>query len=68
MLAKDLSAEERVAYMEVVRKHSALFISDYEHITGVTAVQHHINLKDGARLVVQRATAVGDSSTKCSTH
>ena len=54
MLAKDLSIEQKDTYMKVVEKHSSLFIYDYEHITCVTTIQHHINLKDGARPVVQR--------------
>ena len=45
MLSQDLSIEERNKFKTMLRKHSPLFISDYCEISGVTVVEHHINLK-----------------------
>ena len=45
--------------MNVLKKHASLFISDYTHITGVTAVKHHIHLKEGSKPVVQRLRRLG---------
>ena len=45
MIAEDLSAEERESFKVMLRKHPSLFISDYFEISGVTVVQHQINLK-----------------------
>ena len=44
MLSKDLTWEEKEACMEVLKQHSNLFILAYEHITGVTVMQHHIRI------------------------
>ena len=51
MLSKDLTQEEKGAYVEVLHHHSTMFISNYEHITGVTNIQHHIHLNEGAKPV-----------------
>ena len=53
MLAKDLTAEEKEGFKVMLRKHSTLFISDYRDISGVTVVEHHINLKPNQKPVVQ---------------
>ena len=45
MLAKDLTTQEKKDFKMMLKKHTSLFISDYSEITGVTAVQHQINLK-----------------------
>ena len=59
MIAKDLSAEEREGFKVMLRKHPSLFISDYSEISGVTAVQHQINLKPNMKPVAQRLRRLG---------
>ena len=54
MIAKDLSAEERERFKVMLRKHPSLFISDYSEISGVTMVQHQINLKPNMKPMAQR--------------
>ncbi|MCO5560832.1 hypothetical protein L7F22_014452 [Adiantum nelumboides] len=54
MLAKNLMQEERQAYLAMLEGYPRLFVDGYNQITGVFVVQHHINIKDGANLVVQR--------------
>ena len=54
MIAKDLLAEERESFKVMLRKHPSLFISDYSEISGVTTVQHQINLKPNMKPVAQR--------------
>ncbi|MCO5594098.1 hypothetical protein L7F22_048119 [Adiantum nelumboides] len=58
-LAKDLTQEERQAYLAMLESYPKLFIDDYDQITGVSVVQHHINLKDGAKPMVQRLRRLG---------
>ncbi|MCO5611690.1 hypothetical protein L7F22_065948 [Adiantum nelumboides] len=53
MLAKDLTQEERQAYLAMLEGYPRLFIDGYDQIAGVFVVQHHINLKDGAKSMVQ---------------
>ena len=43
----------------MLRKHSSLFISDLTQMTGVTAIQHHINLKEECKPVVQKLRRLG---------
>ena len=59
MIAKDLSAEEREGFKVMLRKHPSLFISDYPKISGVTAVQHQINLKPNMKPVAQKLRRLG---------
>ena len=59
MLSKDLADEEWQVYIEVLRRHSSLFISDYEHITGVSIIQHHIRLNNGSKAVAQKLRRLG---------
>ena len=59
MLAKDLPDEERGAYMEMLRRHKGLFITEYEHITGVTVIQHHIHLREDSKPVAQKLRRLG---------
>ena len=59
MLAKDLSAVEKEDFKVMLRKHPSLFISDYDEITGVTAVQHQINLKPNQKPVAQKLRRLG---------
>ncbi|MCO5598370.1 hypothetical protein L7F22_052465 [Adiantum nelumboides] len=59
MLAKDLTQEERQAYLAMLEGYPRLFIDGYDQITGDSVVQHHINLKDGAKPVVQRLRRLG---------
>ncbi len=59
MLAKGLPEEEREPYLAMLRSHSSLFISEYEHITGVTIIKHHIHLKEGNKPVAQRLRRLG---------
>ena len=54
MLAKDLSVEEKEDFKVMLRRYPSLFISDYGEITGVTAVQHQINLKPNQKPVAQK--------------
>ena len=49
MLAKDLSDGEKEEFKVNLRKHSHLFISNYYEISGVTMVEHHINLKPNCK-------------------
>ena len=59
MLAKDLSAEEKEDFKTMLRKYPSLFISDYGEITGVTAVQHQINLKPNQKPMAQKLRQLG---------
>ena len=43
----------------MLRRHSSLFISNYEQISGVTVVQHHINLKPNSKPVAQKLRRMG---------
>ena len=54
MLSKDLEEDERKAYLEMLQQHSTIFISDYDHITRVSIIQHHIQLKEGSKPVAQK--------------
>ena len=38
---------------------TTLFIDEYDKITRITAVQHHIKLKEGNKLVVQKLRRLG---------
>ena len=59
MLSKDLEEDEKKAYMEMLQQHSTLFISDYDHITRVSVIQHHIRLKEGSKLVAEKLQRLG---------
>ena len=59
MLSKDLEEDEKKAFMEMIQWHSNLFISDYDHITGVFVIQHHIWLKEGSKPVAQKLPRLG---------
>ncbi|MCO5572555.1 hypothetical protein L7F22_026310 [Adiantum nelumboides] len=48
MLAKDLTEEEKQAYLTMLEDFPKLFIEGYDETIGVTIVQHHINLKEGS--------------------
>ena len=54
MIAKDLSAEEREDFKVMLRKHPSLFIFYYSEVSGVTIVQHQINLKPNIKPVAQK--------------
>ena len=43
----------------MLRRYPSLFIFDYGEITGVTAVQHQINLKPNQKLVAQKLRRLG---------
>ena len=49
MLAKKLLPKEKRSYVEMLRKHKGIFITDYFYITGVSVIEHHIELKEEAR-------------------
>ena len=51
MLAKDLSATKKEEFKVMLRKHPSLFIFYYGEITGVTVVQHQINLNPNQKPV-----------------
>ena len=53
MLSKDLAQDEKEAYMGMLRRYSKIFIFDYNHIRGVTVIQHHIHLKEGSKPIAQ---------------
>ena len=59
ILAKDLSADEKEGFKVMLRKHPSLFISDYNEISGVTAVEHQINLKANQKPVAQKLRRLG---------
>ncbi|MCO5573310.1 hypothetical protein L7F22_027079 [Adiantum nelumboides] len=59
MLAKDLTQEERQAYLAMLEGYPKLFNDGYDQITGVFVVQYHIHLKDQAKPVVQRLRRLG---------
>ncbi|MCO5574642.1 hypothetical protein L7F22_028431 [Adiantum nelumboides] len=59
MLANDLTQEESRAYLAMLEGYPKLFIDGYDQIIGVSVVQHHINLKDGAKPVVQQLQRLG---------
>ncbi|MCO5603794.1 hypothetical protein L7F22_057946 [Adiantum nelumboides] len=59
MLAKDLTEEEKQAYLTMLEDFPRLFIEGYDQITGVTVVQHHIKLKEGSKPTVQRLRCLG---------
>ena len=64
MLAKDLSVEEKENFKVMLRRYPSLFISDYGEITGVTAVQHQINLKPNRKSVAQKLRRLGKIQQK----
>ncbi|MCO5583237.1 hypothetical protein L7F22_037146 [Adiantum nelumboides] len=53
MLAKDLTEEEKRAYLTMLKDFTRPFIKIYDQITGVIVVQHHVNLKEGSKPIVQ---------------
>ena len=60
MLAKNLSAAiEKEEFKVMLRKHLSLLISDYCEITGVTVVEHQINLKPNQKPVAQKLRRLG---------
>ena len=59
MLAKDLSTEEKEEFKIMLKRHPSLFISDYCEISGVTVVEHQINLKPNQKLVAQKLCRLG---------
>ncbi|MCO5572468.1 hypothetical protein L7F22_026223 [Adiantum nelumboides] len=59
MLAKDLTKEEKQAYLTMLEDFPRLFIKGYDQITGVTVVQHHIKLKEGSKPTVQQLRHLG---------
>ncbi|MCO5593263.1 hypothetical protein L7F22_047271 [Adiantum nelumboides] len=59
MLAKDLTQEEREAYLAMLEGYPKLFIDGYDQIARASMVQHHINLKEGAKPMVQRLQRLG---------
>ena len=59
MLSQDLSIEERDKFKAMLRRHSPLFISDYCEISGVTVVEHHINLKANSNSMAQKLRRLG---------
>ncbi|MCO5606535.1 hypothetical protein L7F22_060723 [Adiantum nelumboides] len=59
MLAKDLTEEEKLAYLTMLEDFPRLFIKGYDQILGVTVVQHHIKLKEGSKPTVQRLRCLG---------
>ena len=54
-----ISDEEKEEFKVMLRKHSHLFISNYGEISGVTVVEHHINLKPNYKPVTQKLRILG---------
>lgn len=54
MLARDLLATKKEEFKVMLRKHPSLFIFDYGEITGVTMIQHQINLKPNQKPMAQK--------------
>ena len=59
MLSGELSDKERKDYVSLLANFTTLFIDEYDKITGITAVQHHIKLKEGSKPVVQKLRRLG---------
>ena len=59
MLAKDLTKDEKEEFKDMLKRHSSLFISNYEQISGVSVVQHHINVKTGSKPMAQKLRRLG---------
>ncbi|MCO5555229.1 hypothetical protein L7F22_008773 [Adiantum nelumboides] len=59
MLCADLCEEERTRYLQMLKGFPTLFIDGYDKITGISVVQHHINLKEGSKTTVQRLRWLG---------
>ena len=54
MLSTDLSLDERKEYLHTLKRFPTLFIDGYHKITRVAVVKHHIQLKEGSKLVPQK--------------
>ena len=59
MLSSELSDKERKDYVSMLANFTTLFIDEYNKITGITSVQHHIKLKEGSKPVVQKLRQLG---------
>ena len=59
MLSTNLSLDERKEYLHMMKRFSTLFIDGYHKITGVTVVEHHIQLKEGSKSVAQKLQQLG---------
>ena len=59
MLAKDLLATEKEEFKVMLRKHPSLFIFYYCEISGVTVLEHQINLKPNQKPVAQKLRRLG---------
>lgn len=59
MLAKDFGEEEREPYLAIIRNHSSLFIIEYEHIAGVTVIEHQIHLKEQSKPITHELRRLG---------
>ncbi|MCO5555429.1 hypothetical protein L7F22_008974 [Adiantum nelumboides] len=59
MLAKDLTKEEEEDYINMFKRYSHLFITDYSMIKGVDVIQHHIDLKPDAKPIAQKLRRLG---------
>ena len=59
MLSTELSEKERKDYVVMLTNFTTLFIDEYDKITGITVVQHHIKLKEGSKPVVQKLRRLG---------
>ena len=59
MLSSELSDKEHEDYVSMLTNFTTLFIDEYDKITGITVVQHHIKLKEGSKPVVQKLRRLG---------
>ncbi|MCO5568231.1 hypothetical protein L7F22_021927 [Adiantum nelumboides] len=53
MLAKDLTKEQKQAYLTMLKDFPTRFIEGYDQIIGNNVVQHHINLKEETILPIE---------------
>ncbi|MCO5575802.1 hypothetical protein L7F22_029607 [Adiantum nelumboides] len=59
MLSKDLTEEDKQAYLTMLEDFPRLLIKGYDQVTGVTVMQHHITLKKGSKPTVQWLQRLG---------
>ncbi|MCO5591846.1 hypothetical protein L7F22_045839 [Adiantum nelumboides] len=59
MLCANLCEEERTRYLQMLKGFPTLFIDGYDKITGISVVQHHINVKEESKPAVQRLQRLG---------
>lgn len=59
VIAKDLTEEEGIEYLTMLKKYPNLLITDYSQIIGVTAIEHRVELVPGAKTIAQKLRRMG---------